>query len=703
MVITKNEANKKAEELLKNFKNNKKSKSKSEDLEVLGSIEFTVSENDIRGYDEKSCTFYILHPKSESHKFITISYLPIKFCGLAIDDNENRYFDAIINGKAGNYTLSEFIDELKSYGVTGPHREKIIEFLLLYMNGQNILKNARPIHPDNIYIDKSGIIRVEEAKSGNLQKILETIFKLYKISTSPDNFAINLAYFLIAPLSFYFRKAGELFPYLINSGFAQSGKTTFQLLFGNLGYAQDPVITHFTRNDLKTFYTLMRSRSESILPITLEDVELSWIKFQAQMLKGSAGTVNGGSRGYLHKVIKYLSKSQLAFDTNDMVDTQIAQLDRFIICTFSASDKNRVNIANFEAIKEELHPGFMFSIFDALFSGKELKSVMNEIYNVKNRDALKINIIKYMIEKLNSIMPKNMKFRMPDFSLNNETNAIDWAGEVYNIGIDIYEQLSSEGKAFNIYELRMSQIDFGEGTLYLTASGFSLLQKHLALPWKSIHELNNNNNSREFLTKLSTHRFGKNKDSTPQRCLIITKNDGKDLVDPELQKLLNAKKTLEDLKVSTTDIDNKIKEWKAHNTKTENAEEITSDNDINSTPEGPVKRSLIEERKLNETKKANNINSKTITIPENYKIYYYQMTRNFNKYDFSFFQGSGILFDSSMTITKKGSSETAYVLLKLRIPDTLNKTPKDWNEFLTDSRELKSENEYNALSRGDSS
>ncbi len=88
---------------------------------------------------------------------------------------------------------------------------------------------------------------------------------------------------------------------------------------------------------------------------------------------------------------------------------------------------------------------------------------------------------------------------------------------------------------------------------------------------------------------------------------------------------------------------------------------------------------------------------------DNTRTHYYQVTKNFNRYDASFFIGSDILFDSSRIITKKGSSETAYILLKLLIPDPLNKTPSNWNKFLSNSRELKSETEYNALSRGDSS
>ena len=154
---------------------------------------------------------------------------------------------------------------------------------------------------------------------------------------------------------------------------------------------------------------------------------------------------------------------------------------------------------------------------------------------------------------------------------------------------------------------------------------------------------------------------------------------------------------------------------------------------IDSLPDGPAKQSLIEEQeqkefekhqengnnkdpgnsenkdseKTTESNEGNNVNNKDNSensiIPKSMKTHYYQVLKNFNKYDASFFIGSDILFGSSRMILKKDSSEILYVLLKLIIPDPLNKTPMAWSSFLLDSRELKSEAEYNALSRGDSS
>ncbi len=706
----------------------------------LNSIEFELDDGKYIGYNCVKNYFYSAYEYEKngeikaSHELIF--NIPIKFKGLVVDDNGNKFINAIINGNDNYYTLEDFKNEMKNYAVAGSDLKKIVEFLIAYMNDKNNIKNTKYIHPDGIYIDEGNVIRTDNSYKIDLESTLETTYKIYEISTSPNNFLINFAYYLISPLSYYIRKQNKLFPYLINAGPHQTGKTSDMLLFGNLGYAQDFLKSHFTRNDLKTFYTLMKSRSESILPITLEDVDIDWIRSQATMLKGSAGTINGGSRGYFNRVIKYESKSQLTFDTNDTVDVETAQLDRFIVCNFNVDDINRINIAKFDELKGKLNPGFMFTIFDAVFGGKNLNEIIKDLYNVQNRDSLKINIINYVVSKINKIMPNNMQFKMPDFSLlHNENNETDWYAEIYNTGKYVCSQFKSDEKV-HIYELNETQIDFNENSLFLTAGGYLLLQKHLNIPYKSITKLYNNTESKDFIVKFTSHRFA-GEDNHPLKCLIIAPIESDDPPEireikekiaqlEEIKKKLKASnidtegidKTIDELNAKIESIKRSLEENKANNqeeNKTDKAiknndenktENTDIDNDIESLPDGPVKQSLIEERELKESKKASKINTdnnanKTITIPGNLKTYYYQVTKNFNKYDASFFIGSDIFFDSSRTILKKDSSEISYVLLKLLMPDKLNNTPKDWNKFLSDSRPLKSETEYNVLSRGD--
>ncbi len=603
-------------------------------------ISYPLSESTDICYDEYSHEFFTFSPFSKNPVKNHIIRIPIKFMGLVIDDNEHKFINAIINGNTGYFSLEDFKNELKTYAITGTHLEQIMQFLLACVNDQNNLKNVKYIHPDGIYIDEGNVIRTDNSYKIELESTLETIYKIYEISTSPNNFLINFAYYLISPLSYYIRKQNKLFPYLINAGPHQTGKTSDMLLFGNLGYAQDFLKSHFTRNDLKTFYTLMKSRSESILPITLEDVDIDWIRSQATMLKGSAGTINGGSRGYFNRVIKYESKSQLTFDTNDTVDVETAQLDRFIVCNFNVDDINRINIAKFDELKGKLNPGFMFIIFDAVFGGKNLDEVIKELYNVRNRDSLKINIINYVVSKINLIMPNNMQFKIPDFSLiYNENNETDWYAEIYNTGKYICSQFNLEEKV-HIYELNETQIDFDEKSLYITAGGYLLLQKHLNIPYKSITKLYNNSESKDFTVKFTSHRFAGD-DNHPLKCLIITPIESNDLPEireikeeiarlEEIKKKLNANnidteginKTIDDLNAKIESIKNSLEKNKANNqeenktgengknnneeiktentggkeieTKTENNTSI--DNDIENLPDGPVKESLIEER-----------------------------------------------------------------------------------------------------------
>ena len=720
-----------------------------------GDIEYNFGESEIGGYDIKQKEFYqIANNHSKNQKRIHIFSIPIEFNGLVIDDNGNTYIDATIDGKKHFYSFDEAKDEIKNHAVTGSHLEKIAEFLTFYINDPNNKKIR--IHPDIIYIDND-IIKVENPYTTDLKLTLNTIYKMYLSSTNQDNFIINFAYYLISPLSYFFRKQNKLFPYLINAGPHQTGKTSYMILFGNIGYGQDLLKSHFTRNDIKTFYTLMRSRSESILPITLEDVDIDWIRFQSTMLKGSAGTINGGSRGYFNRVLKYESKSQITFDTNDFVDVETAQLDRFFICNFKISDASRVNIAEFDKLKDELNPGFMFEIFNAIFGGKKLSELTKELYNVKDRESLKINIIKYIIKKINLLMPNNMQFKLPDFSiLTNDSNEIDWYAEIYSTGKYAYNQFKADSKV-HIYELNESQIDFDNCSLFITPGGYSLLQRHLNIPYASITKLYNGTESKNFEAHFTSHRFD---NEHPLKCLLITpkldkdNNDKKNKNKTELQKLLKLKEEAENLGISTDFIEQKIDELSQKESQNKNPDPpkdppdnddrnpensaLDHDNkghnnfDINLLPEGPVKQSLKEEQeqkalekhqetkndnkkdpgnsenkdseKAKEGNEGNNENNKgnpeNIIMPKG-KAHYYQVLKNFNKYDYSFFYGSDISFNSSKIIPKKGSSETSYILLKLLIPDKLNKTPKGWGLFLADSQEI-SETDFNILSRGDS-
>ncbi len=743
------EAKKRADETLKNFTEDEQVNGQLGEFKVLGNIEFPLCENEYVGYDERNKDFYLYHPDSKINRRTHLVSIPMELKGLAIDDDGNQYFDATVDGIHHFFTFEEIRDAIKNHAVTGSHLEKIIEFLTLYqLDKPNITKSLK-IHPNVIFIDEDDTIHTDIPHEINLSATLTTLYKLWQISTSRDNFTINFAYFLIAPLSFYFRKQQKLFPYLINSGFPQSGKTSYQLLFANQGYMQDFLKSHFTRNDLKTYYTLMRSRADSILPITLEDVELNWIKAQAQMLKGSAGTINGGSRGYFNRVQKFLSKSQLAFDTNDTVDVEVAQLDRFIVCNFSAESVFRVNIARFDSLKDELVPGFMFSIFDAVFAGEKLEEITKQIYDVKNRNSLKINLIKWVVNQINSIMPESMKFRMPDFKvLSNDANSTDWLSEIYATGKYICEQLSSGEDKNHPYELNKAQIEFFEdlknktSALFLTAGGYLLLQKHLNLPHKNINELLNNSTSLAFSIKSTSHRFDGEK-THPMKCVIITPKISEDLVDPELQKLLDAKKTLEDLKVPTTDIDGKIKEYRdAHsnntgngtidNTGTNESDEPSEDNQVPrefsndelrnyrdyisylleySSPSneiGNIERNVASKFGISSTDFNNTvlphiiesklavINGKHLEKIANDYAWIYRRTENPIDINALRSEFAELYIKISQTFTVN-----SWKYLALRVPKNEDfESIKSWNKFMMKT-EPASEKAYNALSKGD--
>ena len=82
-------------------------------------------------------------------------------------------------------------------------------------------------------------------------------------------------------------------------------------------------------------------------------------------------------------------------------------------------------------------------------------------------------------------------------------------------------------------------------------------------------------------------------------------------------------------------------------------------------------------------------------------LHYYRVNANFEKYGYEFFNGSDIEMQGSRTYYYKDSTKIKYMLYQLLMPEEPENMPEGWFSFIKDSRELKSEKEYNALSKGD--
>ena len=616
-----------------------------------GNVEFDITESKKIGYDERIKDFYTLDYTTDNGiRRNHIISIPIKWKGLAIDDNGDYFYHATIDGKTDYYTFDGVKDALNRHGITGSHKEKVLEFLTYYTMDKNKINNAEHIHPDIIYLDKEGIIRLDNPYKFPVLDILKKLHAFYSISTSPDNFLINMAYMAIAPLSYHIRKNNLMFPNLINSGFAGAGKTSNLMLLANKGYAHPEL--HFIRNDLKTFYTLMQAVSKTISPITLEDVDMDWFRNLSSMLKGSADTVNAGSRGNMNKVDKYESKSQLCIDTNDSIDREIAQMDRYIVCNYSAEAREKINIGQFEKLRSEIPTGFMYPVFEAIFSGVKLQDVINEVYNVGNRDDIKKSILTYVIKKLNALMPPNGQFIIPDLSLiGTDANSTDWAAELYNIVYFAYEKMQSDVKNAP-YGLQHGIVRVEGKDVYLATTAYNMIRRATEMPYKTIKEFYNNTATKYYTVKITSTRFETN--THPVLCIKITPTEA--LLEEESK-------------------DKRKPEGQAP--------------PVEAPKQGPES----EDAAMIMDSRDNN---------KDYEILYKRLDKDFNKFDGAFFYGGHIIVESIRNIRAPGASEIAYVLYKLKIPKpaTDSDYPKGWLSFTTSTEPL-DEKAYNALSRGD--
>ncbi len=635
-------------------------------------ISYPLSENKDICYDESSHEFFTFSPFSKNPRKDPIFKIQIKFNGTAIDDNDNKFINAMINGNTSYYSLEDFKNELKKYAITGTHLEKIMQFLLAYINDENNLKNAEYIHSDNIYIENK-IIKVADTYGIDKIITIKKTYKLYKISTVPDNFATNLAYFIAAPLSYPIRERGKIFPYLINTGVPGAGKTKIQELFAVMGYKQNIEDAHAAMNDIKTPYTLMKLLNRSILPTPVEEITNEWLQYHSELLKSVADSTHAGSRGYFNKVIHYEAKSQVSFDSNDKISSKIADEDRYIVCNFPKEAREKQNIEQFDSLESDLQTGFMFSLFNAVFGGKNLDDVIKEIYAVKDRNGIKKSIIKYVLDKLNSITTE-IHFELPDFdSFKTENNMNDWPADLYSNLDYIIGQISNNEK-FGTYNLNISQVARKDKKIYITRTGFSIIKKALDLPFKSIDDFDHNTMSANFTTSVTTFRF--NDSIHPATCLMIAPIESDDPpeimeIKEEIAKLEEIKKKLNAKNINTEGIDKNINELNAkiesikrsleeHKSNNENKKENNTslDNDIDTLPDGPVKQSLIQEREDQEH------NAKKRPVKKS--IHYYQLNANFDKYEYDFFKGTDIELQSSRTFYYKDSTKIKYMLYQLR-------------------------------------
>ena len=161
----------------------------------------------------------------------------------------------------------------------------------------------------------------------------------------------------------------------------------------------------------------------------------------------------------------------------------------------------------------------------------------------------------------------------------------------------------------------------------------------------------------------------------------------------DLTKLLKLKKETEELGLPTDLIEQKIKEIE----------------DISKNQSDPSKNNKGSEIKEFETKNTGNSQEnqessqetqKPREIPKNPKMYYYQIMDHFESYPSSYFDGSDITLDSYRPINKRNSSNIVYILVRVLIPEDLEKQPDNWLRFLSDSQEIQ-QKQFEVLSKGD--
>jgi hypothetical protein len=627
-------------------------------------------------------------------------------------------------------------------------RKKLITILNFMVQNFKETGNFEELQISPVAISDDCKIQVKYAMKNN-SEILKILTGYLKNATNQRAYLALLG-FLITSLLHYDLKTRSKsviqVPLMMFTGPTGASKTSLAAFFISKGFEiNDKSQYLYPYERIRTQSSFNNHLSDSYVVMLLDDTNPDWVYQHEEQIKDYGQTAIFASRGKRSGVgtneFYGLRSFIVTMNDNYRVDHSLATSNRFVIVKFTIENIIRKNKESWNSFKNSLPDGFMLSLMREIFDGMKIDEVLAEV----EQFATAADFINYGLRLLNNL---NIKYGIPEFPyyMQDGTPDVDsYAYEVAEGFISEHEKIenSIQGRVIGGDAIQMQtyrspmenqfivENEDGRIWIYFTSGAFKILnqQRSLKMPYATAADFVNNVKSSDEGVRVENNAlpYSKKFGRVAKYCYVVSLPDPdnpeprkhpKNEVDPELQKLLDAKKTLEDLKVPTTEIDNRIKEYKAaHPGNTENGTidnietKNPSNSDIDSLPAGPVKESLIEEREeqehkatrtpVNESEHASMIMDYRYNNKDS-EILYYRLNKDFNKFDGAFFYGSSIIVDSIRNIRVPGTSEIAYVLYKLRIPKhaTDSDYPKGWLSFTTSAEPL-NEKAYNALSKGD--
>ena len=455
--------------------------------------------------------------------------------------------------------------------LTPSQTQKLMEILSYYVEDNTGTGNYLDYSPSPIKI-LDGVIHVDY-EIGNNSKILSDLFNFYPKATHPDYFLENLGYNLISPFHNDLKHLGNSViqtPLLLAEGVTKGAKTSIPVFFIGKGFALPKDKFLYGLERVKTQADLNVHANETNIPMIIDDVKTSWLEKNKDSLKSYVQTGVFADRGKQNGIELNELKGQrsIIFTLNDKykIDTDLAITNRIFIERFTKFHSGRRNKPLFLKFEKSMPSGFMYSLIRELFDGKKIIDIYNEVENLEDP----IDWLNYGIQYINSLCKK---YNLPEFPslkakklLDHDTNAM----EVAQAFIGEWERINDSAQKSKVeHDFKIDEMN-SRIYIYFTASAFKTLNSLLALhlPYDSAIDFINN-------VKSDTNS-------------VCVENEGKTI------SVRVSKYPKKMFCISIPDSgDNK-----------------NNDNedcyDLDSLPDGPVKRSLMEEQEASTDNKAPN-------------------------------------------------------------------------------------------------
>ena len=603
-------------------------------------------------------------------------------------------------------------------GLSPGEKKKLITTLNFMVQNFKDSGNYEEVSLSHVEISNS-IINIKYSEQNNAE-ILKNLRSFYDKAPNQEAYQVSLGFLITSPIHYNLKKQSRAViqvPSVIFTGPTQTTKTSMiSFLIGTGFDMPDRSDYLYEYERIRTQASFNNHLTESNIPLILDDTNPEWLYSKEEQFKGYGQSAVFASRGNRSGVgvVEFYGYRSLFITMNDhyRVDHSLATSNRFIIVKYGLENKIRKNQIEWNKFKQALPQGFILSLMKELFEGVKIDDLLKSIEEFNNS----ADWINYGLGLLNTLCRKYYVPEFPSFHQANNFDVDSYAYEVAESFISENEkiQTSIQGRTVGSEYIQMqtyrspienqfSVEDKDERIfIYFTSGAYKLInqQRSLKLPYSTAADFINNIKSSEEGVRVDNNgqsimkRINKNL----KHCYIISIPNISEYQEEQgnntdLTKLLKLKKETEELGLPTDLIEQKIKEIE----------------DISKNQSDPSKNNKGSEIKEFETKNTGNSQEnqessqetqKPREIPKNPKMYYYQIMDHFESYPSSYFDGSDITLDSYRPINKRNSSNIVYILVRVLIPEDLEKQPDNWLRFLSDSQEIQ-QKQFEVLSKGD--